>query len=221
MLIGEKLDGAPGDEIRFDQVMMLGEGEQITVGAPLIDGGLVRAVLVETRKGEKIKIFKKKRRQGYRRTGGHRQIESVLRVTGLEGAGQTASWDGEVDLTTRAEFLARSRGLTLPSASVGATSGEQGFSEGTVDGVHAESAAVITDTGAASPVHHVSVVEHAGPAVEDAAPKKARAPRKSKAADDGALVEPPTSEVAGDAPQTIETASPGPGAQAGTDTEQA
>jgi large subunit ribosomal protein L21 len=82
MLIVEKLDGAPGDEIRFDQVMMLGEGEQITVGAPMIDGGLVRAVLVETRKGEKIKIFKKKRRQGYRRTGGHRQIESVLRVTG-------------------------------------------------------------------------------------------------------------------------------------------
>ena len=222
MLIVEKLDGAPGDEIRFDQVMMLGEGEQITVGAPLIDGGLVRAVLVETRKGEKIKIFKKKRRQGYRRTGGHRQIESVLRVTGLEGAGQTASWDGQVDLTTRAEFLARSRGLTLPGASTAATRGEQGFSEGTVDGVHAESAAVITDTGAASPVHHVAVVEHAGPAVEDAAPKKARAPRKPKAAasDDGALVEPPTSEVAGDAPQTIETASPGPGAQAGTDTDE-
>jgi large subunit ribosomal protein L21 len=229
MLIVEKLDGAPGDEIRFDQVMMLGEGEQITVGAPLIDGGLVRATLVETRKGEKIKVFKKKRRQGYRRTKGHRQIESVLRVTGLEGAGQTASWDGTVDLTTRAEFLARSRGLVLPTASgarTAPTAGEQGFSEGTVDGVHAESAAVIIDTDTPpSPVHHVAVVEHAGPAAEEAAgeapAKKARAPRKAKGSDDAALVEPPTSEVAADAPQTIETASPGPGAQAGTDTEQA
>jgi large subunit ribosomal protein L21 len=221
MLIVEKLDGAPGDEIRFDQVMMLGEGEQITVGAPLIDGGLVRATLVETRKGEKIKVFKKKRRQGYRRTKGHRQIESVLRVTGLEGAGRSANWDGQVDLTTRAEFLLRSRAL-VPSAGgrsvPGTISGEQGFSEGTVDGVHAESAAVITDTG--SPVHHVAVVEHAGPAIEDAAPKKARAARGAKAAEEGALVEPPTSEVAADEPQTIETASPGPGAQAGTDTDE-
>lgn len=234
MLIVEKLDGAPGDEIRFDQVMMMGEGEQITVGAPLVDGGLVRAVLVETRKGEKIKVFKKKRRQGYRRTGGHRQVESVLRVTGLEGAGQTANWDGQVDLTTRQEFLARSRGLVIADASTSviATSGEQGFSQGTVDGVQADSAVVVTDTGAPSPVHHATVVEHAGPAVEDTTAKKARAPKKAKAdalpsdqtaaaSDEGALVEPPTSEVAADRPQTIETASPGPGAQAGTDTEQA
>jgi hypothetical protein len=72
-------------------------------------------------------------------------------------------------------------------------------------------------------VHHATVVEHAGPAVEDTTPKKARAPKRAKAAgsEDGALVEPPTSEVAADEPQTIETASPGPGAQAGTDTEQA
>jgi large subunit ribosomal protein L21 len=47
MLIVEKLDGAPGDEIRFDQVMMLGEGEQITSGAPLVSAAWFRAVLVE------------------------------------------------------------------------------------------------------------------------------------------------------------------------------
>ncbi|MBW3558289.1 MAG: 50S ribosomal protein L21 [Proteobacteria bacterium] len=236
MLIVEKLDGAPGDEIRFDQVMMLGEGEQITVGAPLIDGGLVRAVLVETRKGEKIKVFKKKRRQGYRRTKGHRQIESVLRVTGLEGAGQSVNWEGQVDLTTRAEFLARSRGLPLPTTAALAAplSGEQGFSQGMVDGVHAESAAIVTDADPRSPVHHVAVVEHAGPASEgtEAPAKKARAPRKAKAetlpsdqadasaSQDGALIEPPTSEVAPEAPQTIETPVPGPGAQAGTDTDE-
>jgi hypothetical protein len=117
---------------------MMGEGDQITVGAPLIDGGLVRAVLVETRKGEKIKIFKKKRRQGYRRTGGHRQIESVLRVTGLEGAGQSAKWDGEVKLVTRQEMLARSRGLTLPTAGAQARG-----SDVTPAGVHVDP--VVTD----------------------------------------------------------------------------
>ena len=72
--------------------------------------GLV-ATLVETRKGEKIKIFKKTRRQGYRRTNGHRQMESVLRITGIDGAGENAKWDGETSLMTKAEMNLRARGL--------------------------------------------------------------------------------------------------------------
>ncbi|MDA1323018.1 MAG: bL21 family ribosomal protein, partial [Proteobacteria bacterium] len=76
-----------------------------------IDGAAVAATLIETRKGEKIKIFKKIRRQGYRRTNGHRQMESVLRITGIEGAGEKAKWDGTVDLMTKAEINARARGL--------------------------------------------------------------------------------------------------------------
>src|SRR5690606_23659788 len=66
---------------------------------------------VETRKGEKIKIFKKIRRQGYRRTNGHRQMESVLRITGIEGDGQSAKWDGKAETLTKAEMNARARGL--------------------------------------------------------------------------------------------------------------
>jgi large subunit ribosomal protein L21 len=111
MLIVEKLIGEPGAKVAFDQVLMLGDGAGVTVGAPLVDGAVVNATLVETRKGEKIKVFKKIRRQGYRRTGGHRQIESVLRVTGIEGAGLSDTWDGEVVLTTRAEINARARNL--------------------------------------------------------------------------------------------------------------
>src|SRR6516164_7864387 len=97
-LVVEKLAGDAGAEIAFDQVLMLGEGADVTVGAPLVDGASVKATLVETRKGEKVKIFKKIRRQGYRRTRGHRQLESVLRVTAISGAGKSAKWDGEVDL---------------------------------------------------------------------------------------------------------------------------
>ena len=111
MLIVEKLVGEPGAKVAFDQVLMLGDGAGVTVGAPLVDGAVVNATLVETRKGEKIKVFKKIRRQGYRRTGGHRQIETVLRVTGIEGAGLSDTWDGEVVLTTRAEINARARNL--------------------------------------------------------------------------------------------------------------
>ncbi|MDB5476328.1 MAG: rplU [Phenylobacterium sp.] len=115
LLVVEKLDGEPGAKIAFADVLMLGEGEAVTVGAPLVEGASVSATLIETRKGEKVKIFKKIRRQGYRRTRGHRQFQSVLRVTAIAGAGQEAKWDGEVSLTTKAELDARARGLTFVS----------------------------------------------------------------------------------------------------------
>jgi large subunit ribosomal protein L21 len=111
VLVVERLEGDPGAKLAFDQVLMVGEGEAVTVGAPVVEGASVAATLIETRKGEKVKIFKKMRRQGYRRTRGHRQLESVLRVTAIAGGGQTETWDGEVNLTPRSELLLRARNL--------------------------------------------------------------------------------------------------------------
>ena len=112
VLVVEKLDGEPGANVAFGDVLMLGDGDAVTVGAPTVAGATVNATLVETRKGEKIKIFKKIRRQGYRRTGGHRQTETVLRVTGIDGGGKTSKWDGVVDMTTKAMMNAKARNLT-------------------------------------------------------------------------------------------------------------
>ena len=111
VIVVEKLDGEAGANVSFGDVLMLGGDKGVTLGAPLIDGAFVGATLIETRKGEKVKIFKKTRRQGYRRTNGHRQMESVLRITGIEGAGEKAKWDGKVELITKAEINARARGL--------------------------------------------------------------------------------------------------------------
>ncbi len=116
LLVVERLEGAPGAAVAFGEVLMLGDGEAVTIGAPVVDGASVAATLIETRKGEKVKIFKKIRRQGYRRTKGHRQLESVLRVTAISGAGKSAQWDGEVKLTTKAELDARARGLPYQPA---------------------------------------------------------------------------------------------------------
>jgi large subunit ribosomal protein L21 len=116
LLVVEKLEGEPGANVAFGEVLMLGDGDAVTLGAPVVDGASVSATLIETRKGEKVKIFKKIRRQGYRRTRGHRQLESVLRVTSVAGAGKTDTWDGTVDLTTKAVLNARSRNLKLPEA---------------------------------------------------------------------------------------------------------
>ena len=123
VLVVEKLDAdTAGVEFAFDQVLMLGDGGEVVVGAPIVEGAVVRATFIETRKADKIKVFKKRRRQGYRRTQGHRQFESVLRVTGLEGAGLSESWDGEVDLTPRSVLVARARGLA-PTVGTPAVSG--------------------------------------------------------------------------------------------------
>jgi large subunit ribosomal protein L21 len=111
LLVVEKLDGEPGAAVAFGEVLMLGEGEAVTVGAPTVDGAVVSGTLIETRKGEKVKIFKKIRRQGYRRTRGHRQTESVVRVTSVAGGGKEIKWDGVVDLTPKLILDARARGL--------------------------------------------------------------------------------------------------------------
>ncbi len=163
VLVVEKLAGEPGADVAFGEVLMLGDGEAITVGAPLVDGATVTATLIETRKGDKVKIFKKIRRQGYRRTRGHRQTETVLRVISVAGAGKTDKWDGTVDLTTKAELNARSRNLKFV-APVAA------------DAAPAAKAAPVKK--AAAP----KAKAEAAPAAE-AAPKKAAAPKVAKADD--------------------------------------
>ena len=144
VIVVEKLDGDAGANVSFGDVLMLGGDKGVTLGAPLISGASVAATLVETRKGEKIKIFKKTRRQGYRRTNGHRQMESVLRITGIEGAGETAKWDGEISLITKAEINLRARGLAKREATsdLGSTSTVVADHDGaTVDAVVVEKSA--------------------------------------------------------------------------------
>lgn len=73
----EKIDAEVGSIITFDQVLMVGD----EVGAPLIEGALVAAELVETKKQKTVIIFKKNRRHNYRRRNGHRQLLTTVRIT--------------------------------------------------------------------------------------------------------------------------------------------
>jgi large subunit ribosomal protein L21 len=80
---------AVGDDgaVRFERVLMVGGGDDVSVGTPLVAGALVRASLVDEVRGPKIKVFKKKRRKGYRRTAGHRQDLLRVRIEGIAGEG--------------------------------------------------------------------------------------------------------------------------------------
>ncbi|MBV9521351.1 MAG: 50S ribosomal protein L21 [Alphaproteobacteria bacterium] len=76
----EKLDGAPGSTIELADVLAVGEGADAKTGTPTVAGAMVSAVVVEQKRGEKIIVFKKKRRHNYRRKNGHRQSITVLRI---------------------------------------------------------------------------------------------------------------------------------------------
>ncbi len=82
----EKLEAAAGSTLRLDQVLAVGGEAGLTIGAPLVDGATVTAEVVEQTRGDKIIIFKKKRRQNYRRKNGHRQMLTVLRITDIATA---------------------------------------------------------------------------------------------------------------------------------------
>ena len=78
----EKLAGEAGATIELGEVLMVGgDGVELATGTPLLAGALVTAELVEQRRADKIIVFKKKRRHNYRRKNGHRQHQTVLRIT--------------------------------------------------------------------------------------------------------------------------------------------
>jgi large subunit ribosomal protein L21 len=83
----EKLAGEPGTTVELGEVLMVGDGSVVSAGSPLVSGASVSAELVEHRRADKIIDFKKKRRQNYRRKNGHRQHQTVLRITDIRASG--------------------------------------------------------------------------------------------------------------------------------------
>ena len=86
----ERLAGEPGATIELDEVLMVDSGSGPTVGAPLVAGARVAATVLDQTRDAKILVFKKKRRKNYRRTRGHRQNVTVLRITGIDAGGGEA-----------------------------------------------------------------------------------------------------------------------------------
>lgn len=84
----EKLPGETGAVVQFDEVLMVGGAAASTVGAPLVAGACVTATVLDQVKGDKVIVFKKKRRHNYRRKKGHRQLGTVLRIAGIWTDGQ-------------------------------------------------------------------------------------------------------------------------------------
>jgi len=81
----EKLEADKGSTIELDQVLMVGEGEDVRIGSPVVDGGKVTAEVVDHGRGEKVRIVKFRRRKHSMKQMGHRQYYTDIKITGIEG----------------------------------------------------------------------------------------------------------------------------------------
>ncbi len=87
-IVVEKLEGAPGATVELRDVLMIDDGKAPRVGTPVLDQAAVFAEIIEQSRADKIIVFKKNRRKGYRRRKGHRQEQTVLRIVGISPDGK-------------------------------------------------------------------------------------------------------------------------------------
>lgn len=93
VVLVEKLQGEAGQAIDLETVLMYGETDKVTVGSPLLAGASVQATIRTQTRGDKIIVFKKRRRQGYRRTKGHRQDLTLLTINSITVGGKMVAGD--------------------------------------------------------------------------------------------------------------------------------
>jgi len=82
----ERLEAEVGDKVEFDEILLVGEGSEVKLGAPLVEGGKVAAKVTAQGRGKKIDVIKFKRRKGYKRQRGHRQHYTEVEITSISGA---------------------------------------------------------------------------------------------------------------------------------------
>jgi large subunit ribosomal protein L21 len=82
-LFVHRLEGKEGGKVEFDRVLLIDNGGKVTVGTPSIDGAKVNAKIISHVKGDKVLVFKKKRRKGYQKLNGHRQYLTKIQIENI------------------------------------------------------------------------------------------------------------------------------------------
>ena len=93
----ERLEGAPGDTIKFDRVLLVADGDKASIGTPVVDDALVTASLVRQDRGEKIIVFKYRPKARHRAKNGHRQEQTIVRIADITLGGRSAASEAEVE----------------------------------------------------------------------------------------------------------------------------
>lgn len=117
MIVVETVAGEPGSTVRFEDVLMIGnDGKAPSVGTPFLEQAAVFAEVVQQTRGDKIIVFKKKRRKGYRRKHGHRQALTVLRITDISPTGRKADTKSKAKAKPKPKTEAKRPARTAPAA---------------------------------------------------------------------------------------------------------
>ncbi|MBN9308385.1 50S ribosomal protein L21 [Devosia sp.] len=177
----EKIAGEPGDVVTFDQVLLVGEGDNVTVGAPLVSGALVAGQFIATEKERTVIILKKERRQHYDRRNGHRQRLSTVRITEILTGG--AKPTTKVDEIAKARHEKRIAALAATTASV--TEAPKAAAKPAARKAAPKATAEAPAAGAKAPAKKAAAKKAAAETTE-AADKPAKKPAAKKAATKGA-----------------------------------
>ncbi len=81
----EKLEAATGDKVKFEKILLVGEGKSVKIGTPYVEGSQVTAEVLKQGRGDKIRIIKFNRRKNYRKQQGHRQWFTEVKITAIKG----------------------------------------------------------------------------------------------------------------------------------------
>lgn len=124
----EQLEAEVGAEVVIDQVLMVGSGDSVQIGKPIVQGANVRATILGHGRADKVRIYKHRRRKHYKKQGGHRQWFSELFVSGIDnGAGQVAT--AEVPQVKTVDDLTRIEGIGPKIAAVLTQNGVTTFAQ--------------------------------------------------------------------------------------------
>ena len=115
-IVIEKLEGEAGDTLVFGEVLMIGDGDNVNVGAPLISGAQVVGEVVEQTRSAKVITFKKKPRNTYRRKLGHRQHQTVIKITEILAKGGAVAKKSERKPELKVEAAAPAKKVKAKAA---------------------------------------------------------------------------------------------------------
>jgi large subunit ribosomal protein L21 len=174
-LIVERLAAEPGASITFDRVLLVGDGEAVTVGSPIVDGASVSGTVLGEELGPKLIIFKFKQKVKYRRTAGHRQHLTRVRIDEISAGGKTETAEkaeevAKADTAEKADTAAKAD--TAEKADTAAKAPEEASVE-----VEAPAKPARTHRAAAKPKAEATADEAEAPQAKPATRRRSTAKR--------------------------------------------
>ena len=118
-LFVHRLEVEEGKKVSFDKVLLIDTGSKVSVGNPVVKGASVDAKVLSHMKGDKVLVFKKKRRKGYQKLNGHRQYMTQIQIEGISETGATAKKETAANKKEEAPAAKKPAAKTAPKAEAG------------------------------------------------------------------------------------------------------